>query len=82
MTAAKKNSIKNLWPDQQTEQPTQPRGPKSDQERGLKQVIFRMSVDGKRQLDIIAATTGRQKQELLCEAWNDFLQKNGYPRTA
>ena len=82
MSTAKKKTIKNLWVDKTPNQNPAANGPRTDQERGLKQVIFRMSVDGKKQLDVLAATTGRQKQELLCEAWNDFLQKNGLPRTA
>lgn len=78
MPAAKKQSLKGLgWEKSNAAPPV-----KTDSEKGLVKVIFRMSKDGKKQLDIMAAEDGRTKQELLCEAVNDFLQKHGRQRTA
>ena len=80
MTAAKKKFTINE-PLKET-QPLQPRQSRSDAERGLVQVVFRMSKDGKRQLDIMAGELQMKKQEMLCEAWNDFLLKHGKEPTA
>ena len=78
MTAAKKNSLKGLGWDK----PTARTVVETDKEKGLTRVIFRMSNDGKKQIDFLAVELGRTKQDLFCEAVNDFLQKHGKQRTA
>lgn len=82
MTAAKKNSLKGLGWDKSTAAETPETTGRSDEERGLVKVIFRMSKDGKKQIDFLAVELGMKKQEILCEAVNDWLQKHGKHRTA
>lgn len=81
MTAAKKSSLKGLgWSTPAPAAPTVTG--RSDDERGLVKVIFRMSKDGKKQLDFLSVELGMKKQEIFCEAVNDWLQKHGKQRTA
>ena len=57
--------------------PTPAQREKPNAEIGKTRVIFRISEDGKKQIDFLAVELGRTKQDLLCEAVNDFLQKHG-----
>lgn len=83
MTAAKKNSLKGLgWSSPAPAAQVPASTGRSDEERGLVKVIFRMSRDGKKQLDFLAVELGMKKQEIFCEAVNDWLQKHGKQRTA
>ena len=77
MAVLKKGGLKGLWPDETPVQREKPRA-----EIGKTRVIFRMSEDGKKQIDFLAVELGRTKQDLFCEAVNDFLQKHGKQRTA
>ena len=77
MAAVKKGGLKGLFPDEPPVQREKPRA-----EIGKTRVIFRMSEDGKKQIDFLAVELGRTKQDLFCEAVNDFLQKHGKQRTA
>jgi len=79
MTAAKKSSLKGLgW---NTPAPVAATT-RSDEERGLVQVLFRLSRDAKKQIDLLAVELGVKKQDILREAINDYLQKHGGQRTA
>lgn len=82
MTAAKKNSLKGLGWSTPAPAATPTIIGRSDDERGLVKVIFRMSKDGKKQLDFLSVELGMKKQEIFCEAVNDWLQKHGKQRTA
>jgi predicted DNA-binding protein len=42
----------------------------------LRPVMFRLNESAKTQLDVLAAETGRSKQELLTEAVNYIFKKN------
>ena len=77
MAAVKKGGLQGVF---STPKPLQRE--KSNAEIGKTKVIFRMSEDGKKQIDYLAVELGRTKQDLFCEAVNDFLQKHGKQRTA
>ena len=77
MAAVKKGGLQGVFT---APKPAQHEKPNS--EIGKTRVIFRMSEDGKKQIDFLAVELGRTKQNLLCEAVNDFLEKHGKQRTA
>ena len=77
MAAEKKGGLQGIFTPPQSVQREKPNA-----EIGKTRVIFRMSEDGKKQIDFLAVELGRTKQDLLCEAVNDFLQKHGKQRTA
>ena len=78
--AAKKTNLGGLFKKEKEAQKTA--STTRDPYAGKVSVVFRMSQDGKKQLDFLAVETGRQKQDLLCEALNDFLLKHGKQPTA
>ena len=77
MVAVKKGGLQGVF---KAPKPAQREKPNA--EIGKTRVIFRMSEDGKKQIDFLAVELGRTKQNLLCEAVNDFLEKHGKQRTA
>ncbi len=48
----------------------------------LRPVMFRLNESAKVQLDVLAAETGRSKQELLIEAVNYIFKKNNKDQIA